>query len=137
MKFTYANRQDLDEQYIHDSEFEGYHYDYDNREIVFSCVDGFGEKRIHLAFHGVIFVEMQACAFWMPWANSICHMWHEENTPQMDRLIDLVNSDREYYDKNYLTEGIDYIQIRIQILSGDTLLIICEDLEWTEEKLNN
>lgn len=34
---------------------------------------------------------------------------------------------------NCLTEGKKYIEINIQILSGDVLFIICESVDWTEE----
>lgn len=34
---------------------------------------------------------------------------------------------------NCLTEGKKYIEIDIELLSGDVLFIICESVDWTEE----
>jgi hypothetical protein len=39
------------------------------------------------------------------------------------------------YSNNYLDQGIVYIAIEIQIVSGDTLLIVCDSLDVEEETL--
>lgn len=36
---------------------------------------------------------------------------------------------------NCLSEGIKFIEINIQINSGDTLFIICQSLTWNEENI--
>ena len=37
MEFTYENRKEIEKQYIHASEFTGFEYDYDKREIRLFC----------------------------------------------------------------------------------------------------
>lgn len=135
MRFTYENRDQLDKQYIHDSFFEGFYYDYEKRQISFSCMDGLFEKRINLLFDNVIFTEMQSCEFWGP-GNSIYAMWHEEDTHQMRHLKDTANLNKGKYDDSFFTDEKKYIQIQIQLNSGDSLLIICESMEWNEKSLN-
>lgn len=132
MRFTFSNKEQLDKQYIHDSEFEGYNYDYDKRQISFSCIDGFGIKKIYLTFNNVIYSEMQSCQFW-DGANSIYAMWSEEKSKRMLELLSVLNENKERYDMNCLTEGINYIEVALQLNSGDKLFIICESVDWTED----
>lgn len=136
MRFVYENREELDKEYLHDGVFEGYQYHYEKRQIEMSCIDGFFTKRIHLVFNNVIFSEMQSCEFWGSCAR-IYEIWHEDESFQMKYLQDILKSDKNKYDINQLTEGIDFIQVKIQIISGDTLFIICESLDWTEEELKD
>lgn len=132
MRFSYDNRAELDEQHIHDSDFEGYQYDYEDRNIKILCIDRFNRRKISLTFNNVIFSEMQSCLFWGG-GNNIYHMWHEENSPQMQRLLEYQKS--ENLDSEYLMGDVKYLEVQMQILSGDMLFIICESLDWTEEPL--
>lgn len=129
MKFNYKNREKLNEQYIHDSCFKGYQYDYDTRKINLSCIDRFHDRKIELIFYNVIFSELQSCDFWIPGLNSIYDIWYEDESVQMKQLINNIDSK----ESNRLTEGIEYIQVKMQITSGDTFFIICEEIEWKEE----
>lgn len=134
MIFSYENRDQLDKQYIHDSEFNGYRYDYNERKIIISCIDSFYKRRIQLIFCNVIFSEMQSCLFWYG-GNSIYDIWLEKNSYQMQHLLKIQKSNKDKYDYNCLTEGINYLEIKIQINSGDTFFIICESLNWVEEAI--
>lgn len=88
MKFVYENRKEIDEQYLHDSYFEGFQYDYDKRQIYISCIDGRRKKVNHLYFENVIFLEMQSCQFWAP-GNSIYDIWNEDDSDHLKKLIDM------------------------------------------------
>ncbi len=136
MRFVYRNRHELDKMYLHDGIFEGYYYNYEKRQVKMSCIDGFYSKRVHLVFNNVVFSEMQSCEFWYPTAR-IYAIWHEDEGRQMKYLQDILELNKEKYDINQLTEGIDFIQVKLQILSGDTLFVICESLDWTEEELKD
>lgn len=78
---------------------------------------------------------MQSCQLITPESNYIYYIWCEENTPQMDKLIEMCKTRKKEYSDAYLIEKHDYIQIKMELFSGDVLLIICESLECTEEIL--
>ena len=134
MRFNYQNQEKVNDLYIHDSDFEGFCYDYDKRQIKLSCKNLFLEKIFHFTFDNVIYSGLQSCTFWHG-GNSIYDIYLEDNLPEMDRLMEIQNANSEMYAGSRLDDGTNYIPVKFEINSGDTLLIICEAMECEEEKL--
>lgn len=140
MEFTYENRKEIEKQYIHDSEFTGFEYDYDKREIRLFCdyyfLDNYHpNERNRLFFRNVIFCEMQSCEFW-GMGNSILEIWVEENTEQIQDLMKKFEESKQPGDICRLVNGTKYLEIGLLLNSGDTMLIICESLCWEKESLD-
>ena len=57
----------------------------------------------------------------------------EKNSPQMDELNKLQEQHKEIYEGSYLDRGIIYMQVKFLLNSGDTLLVICENIHFREE----
>ncbi len=132
MRFTFENREKIDEMHSHDGEFEGYSFDSENRTIRMTWMDGFEEnKRIHLTCNHVIYSEMQSYESWGPGITRIYHIWHIDESPQMEKMKELIDIDKTEHYRSY--KEVKYIQIIIKILSGDELTIICESVDWDEE----
>ena len=140
MEFTYENRKEIEKQYIHDSKFTGFEYDYDKREIRLFCDYYFWDnyhpnERNRLFFRNVIFCEMQSCEFW-GMGNSILEIWVEENTEQIQELMKKFEESKQPGDICRLVDGTKYLEIGLLLNSGDTMLIICESLCWEKESLD-
>ena len=54
----------------------------------------------------------------------------DEQPIQMAELISIQNQHNDLYENSFLDRGITYIALRIEINSGDTLLIICECIDY-------
>lgn len=135
MEFTYENRKEIEKQYIHDSEFTGFEYDYDKREIRIFCDNYYPNERNRLFFKNVIFCEMQSCEFW-GMGNRILEIWAEENTKQIKDLMKKFEESKQPGDICRLVNGTKYLEIGLLLNSGDTMLIICESLCWEKESLD-
>lgn len=127
------NKESIKDLYIHDSIFDGYCYNYSKRQISLSCENSFLKKRFDFIFNNVIFSSMQSCSFWHG-GNSILDIYLEENTAQMNQLLEIQNSNQDLYEDSYIDKGINYLSVGIKINSGDMLFIICEKIEFLEEK---
>ena len=132
MKINFENKNELNKLYIHDSEFFGYCYNYSKRQISFLCDDLYYRKRTQLIFSNVILSNLQSCSFWHS-GSSILYVNLEENPSQLQELMEIQKEKQDIYEGSYLDRGIKYLPIVFQLNSGDTLLIICETMEWTEE----
>ena len=80
-------------------------------------------------FENVIYCRMQSCSFWHG-GNSIMGISLDEQPIQMAELISIQNEHKDLYKNSFLDRGITYIALRIEINSGDTLLIICECIDY-------
>ena len=134
MRFDFRNKEKVDDLYIHDSDFEGYCYDYDERKITLSCRNLFLKKIFHFTFDNVIYCGLQSCTFWHG-GNSIYAVHLEDDLPEMERLMEIQNARPELHASSRINDGTQYIPVKFIINSGDTLLIICESMECEEEKL--
>ena len=133
-KINHNNKQEVDDMYIHDSKFTGYLYDYDKRQISFSCNNIFLKKEFSFLFQNVILCEMQSCSFWHG-GDSILVISLVDNPPQLKQLMKVQSENQELYRDSYLDKGISYLSVQFEMNSGDTLLIICESFDWREEDL--
>lgn len=135
MRIDHNNKQEVNDMYIHDSKFTGYLYDYDKRQISFSCNNIFLKKKFSFLFQNVIFCEIQSCSFWHG-GDSILVISLVDNPPQLKQLMKIQSENQELYKDSYLDKEISYLSVQFEMNSGDILLIICESFDWREEDYN-
>lgn len=130
------NKNIINDLYIHDSIFEGYSYDYENRIITFSCDNHYLKKRFKFKFNNVIFSKLQSCCFW---GINCCYIYDvklRENTDDFHQLMNIKNTNPDWFKNSYLDKkDIEYITIEFKLNSGDTILIICENIDLEQEDL--
>ncbi len=136
MKFDFKNKDKIENLYIHDSIFNGFYYDYEKRQIKFSCKNYFLQKMFYFVFNNVILCNIQSCSFWHG-GNNILEIYLKSDNLQMEQLMKTQNSNQELYSGSYLDKGIIYFSVEMQMNSGDTILIICEAIDVLEENLTN
>lgn len=132
MVFNFDNQTALEDIYFHDSFFEGFTYDYDQRQMRFDLRHEWNGKLRHLCFRNVVALELQGCAFWCP-SNSVYHLWIDENPDYFHCYEERHRQDP--YKTSLLDDGIRFISVMMQINSGDELRLTCESVEVTEEDL--
>ena len=132
MRIDYSNKEEINKLYLHDSEFVGFCYNQEKRQISFSCDNIFVKKKNIFTFHNVIFYSIQSCQFWGGSFN-IYDIYLQDNSTEMDQL--LKSKLAGDYKHSYLDKGVEYLPIEIGIISGDILVIICESVDVHEEEL--
>ena len=134
MRIRFENKNQLNNIHIHDSEFAGYCYDYDKRQVCFSCNNIFDKKVVSFVFENVVLLHLQSCSFWHG-GNSILWMSVLDKNEYLEELISQQLANAEKFKSSYLDRGIQYVALEFTIHSGDTLLIICESISYSESSL--
>ena len=132
LDFTHQNEDLINDLYIHDSTFDGFFYNYTKRQIDLVCNNTLRKVRFHFQFNNTLSCYLQSCSFWHG-GNSVMDVCVEKNSPQMDELNKLQEQHKEIYEGSYLDRGIIYMQVKFLLNSGDTLLVICENIHFREE----
>lgn len=130
--FNYNNKEMIDELYIHDSVYEGFQYDYDERQVTLVCKNYYLNKTYNFKFLNVIFCKLQSCCFWGCNGFYIHHMELKDDADDLENLMSIKDTKPDWYEHSALDKGIKYICVEFLINSGDTLLIICESIDLTE-----
>jgi len=131
MIFNFDNQKEIDGLHMHDNVFNGYVYDYENHIVKMMSFDERQNIYRELIFNSVIFVENQCCEFWGP-GNSIYAIWAEKDnikTLLKKHYMAILPNEN---DSNELEAFSRYIEICIQLNSGDKIKIICESFEMSE-----
>ena len=135
MLYNHNNKEEFDKIYLHDAIFKGFNYDYDKREIVFSCKHYYANKIYNFKFYNVIYSKLQSCYFWGG-GNNVYDIYCTETPNEFVQLIhDIQSNEPQNFEYSYLDRGITYIAVEIMINSGDALLIMCESVEVSENEL--
>ena len=132
INFNFDNKEKVKDLYIHDSEYVGFSYDYDQRKVFLSCDNAYLKKIFHLEFNNVILCNMQSCEFWGG-GNSVYAIYLKQPCPPFEELEEIQNQHKEFYAMSYLDMGINYLSIETKLNSGDALLVVCESFDFTEE----
>ncbi|HIW51152.1 MAG TPA: hypothetical protein IAA10_09410 [Candidatus Blautia intestinavium] len=134
MKFTFKNKKEIQNLYLHDSLFKGFTYDYEERKLSLSIMNEEESKKIVLTFSDILFLKMEAYGLWGKGVERINSMWLEEKSDYMNKAQKLLAEEKEKYPECYEhAPAINYFQINLQVLSGDEISIICESMDWEEE----
>ena len=141
MRYNYQNVDQLNDVYLHDSEFDGYRYHYlmDMRHIVeLSCISHWPvHKKYSLRFLNVAYQEMQAFTLW---AGGNAIMWVEAactSEQEIQSILDVekTQSNANSWNTAKIKSAVPLITVSIRLNSGDRMRIICESLEITEERI--
>lgn len=136
MTVDYNNRQEIDRLYTHDYLFEGFSYDYYERQISLSCTNSYLKKILNFEFCNVIYYKMQSCLFWAPGYN-IYDMYTVELPEEFLKQIDEIkNTKPDWYKMSEVGKGTKYIAVEMVVNSGDALLIVCEKIDISECEYN-
>ena len=133
---NYSNREETDKIYLHDSEFEGFKYDYENRQITMTCKNYYFKKIYDFKFNNVVFNRLQSCGFW-GFTFRIYAIYVIEIPDDFIREIADVQEERpDWIENSYIGDGTEYFAVEIKVISGDALQIVCESLEYTESNFD-
>ncbi len=116
--------------YVHDSVFEGMNYNYENREINMKCDNAYLKKKFFFHFYDVIYFEIQSCEFWCPGPN-INDWIIPDQELKLEELQAIQKAHSSDYDCSRLTENTEYWSSYFLLSSGDTILIICKEVDFT------
>lgn len=137
MVINYANKHQIDKIYLHDSVFKGFHYNYYDRQILLTCTNSYLNKIFDFKFNDVIYFKMQSCLFWT-YGYNIYDIYITEFPEEFIKQInEIKNTKPDFYENSQVGTGTEYIAIEIMINSGDTLLIICESVDFTETEFED
>lgn len=134
MEIDFHNKHIIDEIRIHDSEFTGYVFDYNKRNVTFSCQNIFTRKRLLFEFQNVIIIHSQSCNFWNG-GSSIMWMDLIDENEYYHQMISLQSQNAIRFRGSQLDKHIPYISVQFTINSGDTLLITCERIICNSESI--
>ena len=129
------NKEELNKINIHDSFYDGFQYDYENRFIKLCCENYYLKKTFTFIFHNVILFEMQSCLLWGG-GNAIMYIALSDYAPIVKRYQELRSSEKEAIKFSCLNKNVSYMPIEIQINSGDMLYFLCECVDFFEKDLD-
>ena len=133
MRFSYENRNELNNISLIDTAFKGFQYSYEKREVSFSCTDQVLRIHHEFVFQNVVYFEMQSASFWNGGYN-IYYCGLIESPPQLEHLYSIQQAHPNLYDHSALAEGTSFVSMELQLNSGDTMLIIFEAVEYTQKQ---
>lgn len=136
MLINYSNREETDKIYLHDSEFEGFKYDYENRQITMTCKNYYFKKISYFKFNNVIFSRLQSCGFW-GFTLRIYAIYVIETPVEFVQEIANVQEERpDWIKSSYIGDGTEFFAVEIKVISGDAFQIVCESIEYTESEFD-
>ena len=141
---TFENRNDLNEISFHDCCFYDYCYSYGERIITLRCDNDWLKKEFKICFNNVVYHEMIGCCFWgdescyINWAGySPCETIFEKLS-QLQAKADekrVANNKGSGFDSPFFllkktnwNSGIQYVPMLFEFASGDTLIILAEEI---------
>ncbi len=144
--FRHENVDEINSIHVHDAMFYGYVYDYSNRTISFQCEDSFRGKKLSFLFRNVAYYEMISCQFWGESDERLNGLTASTQSPFFQKLSQLQKEQDESNKKTFAKQGlsydvpmrtcwncgIQYFQVSFELITGDRLTIIAEELEFEE-----
>ncbi len=133
MKICTVNKNDItDKVYIHDSFITQFIYSYEDRRIIVKLSNLYLKKNFTLTFDYVIYSEIQNCNFWGN-GNLVLGLDLFIHTPKLKMLIN--SKDNKKYKSFELMENNQYIETAFILNSGNTITIICKEINFEEDKI--
>lgn len=129
--YDWSNREQIDKLYIHDSEFTGYQYDYDEHQIRFTCENYYLKKTFRFVFRNVVYHDMQSCSFWGLGNSILCiylgnRALHDIALPIAEGALNNPNPCREFE---------RHMQVVFELNSGDVFNVFCDNMVFEEEDI--
>lgn len=135
MKINYKNKKEVEKIYVHDAFFETFQYDYIKKEINIKLNNIFINKKHKCTFKEVIYYEIIGIELW----GQVERIIDWEIVEDSKKLNELVLADKKT-DFDYINSlfkrkpNVKYITTKFTLNSGDTVLIICEEIDIDEIK---
>lgn len=132
MRIDFTNKAYIEnEAYVHDSYFTGFTYDYEKRQIKMECESFMCKSRFIFQFNNVYGFNMNSCDWWGE-CNHIFdwEVVREDKTSLTHKLKNFWPEDESNFSR--LTEPEKAVESKFTLASGDTLIISCESIDFTE-----
>ena len=112
---------------VHDDYFLGLSYDTDTRTLILKLEKYIQKTPYQMRFSDVLSVDMIACGFWGGSQRDILELWYAEKSEQVliPRLYEESSNPSYVFVKNLE----DYIEFVLRSCSGDTIRIVCKELD--------
>lgn len=141
MRIDYHNKEIINKIYTHDAVFKGFDYDYENNLIQFEMVEGYYKKRFKFIFHNVFGFKMASCDFWGKCLRT--DTWHtadeneiaEELTEIKEKKRGRSEDGKLLESKSRLNSVEECVESTLYFISGDSLTIACEYIDFEEIRL--
>lgn len=133
MVIDYKNKEIIEEIYVHDSVLENFLYERASRRIIVNCSNSYLGKKYMLICNNVIICELQSCLFWGA-GNNILGI-NCSDSKKLHELMMVQTDNKELYQGSLLDQGLDYLCFELQMNSGDTISIVCENLDFREYEM--
>ena len=134
MIINYENVELIKFPYVHDAVFEGLCYNYYPKKISFSLQNTYINTTVNCILNNVLFFEMQGCSFWGG-GNALyyasCYKKHDFLQRIQERVCTETTAHPNWYS---ISKNTHYIVFELIINSGDTLLVVCESVEFELNK---
>lgn len=130
--YCWNNREQINQLYIHDSEFTGYQYDYDKHQIQLTCENYYLKKTFHFVFHNVVYHNMQSCSFWGSGNSILCVYLGDRALHD----IDLPIADGALHNPNPCRKFEKHMQVVLELNSGDIFNVFCDNAVFWEEDID-
>ena len=143
MRIDYKNKNLINSgaTHLHDAEFLGFSYDYENNFIQIEMIEYDSNKEFKLTFHNVFGFKMSSCDFWGKSLRVDCWYMDDENGLILE-LNQLKEEKRGKGADGVMLPAVSRmdevefpLQIKISIISGDLLTIVCEYVDFEERTL--
>lgn len=132
MRIDYSNKEVIDSKdiYVHDAVFTGFNYDYENNIIEFEAIEYYYKKHFKFKFCNVLGFEMLSCDFWghSPHIN----VWYISDTNDLSTKMKDIQREKKW--ELRLEDTSKWVESIIAFISGDTLTIVCEYIEFEEHE---
>ena len=132
MRIDYSNKEVIDSKdiYVHDAVFTGFNYDYENNIIEFEVIEYYYKKHFKFKFGNVFGFEMLSCDFWghSPHIN----VWYTSDTNDLSTKMKDIQREKKW--ELRLKDTNKWVESIISFISGDTLTIVCEYIEFEENE---
>lgn len=134
MNISSLNREDANNVCVHDAVFLGFNYNYQENIIEFSCEEYFYSKRHTFKFNNVFGFQMKSCDYWG--ASPRIYAWELKDVSEniyTQALASFRSDEKNIYSR--MTDSNEVLESTFILISGDELTIVCESIDYKEEKL--
>lgn len=134
MRIDYTNKEIIDNEiYVHDSIFEGFLYKSTEKQLLVEFKNDYLEKTFNIQFYNVLILNCEMCEFW----GKSPHILNWETSDDENLIKEMKkkqNDNKELYSGSLVDTEKSYVETMIILSSGDTIKIVCEYIEFQEEK---
>lgn len=113
---------------MHDADFDGFIFDRSSRNLKIEVMLPFKDEKTKIIFNGVIGFSATCCDFWGESERISCFCQARDDDRQLIEDIFRIKRSTEN-DLSILKTEEDYLEMIIELISGDSIRIACECVE--------